>query len=96
VAAYFVVNVEVRDPEGYKEYTSQTPGTVDRYGGRFVARGGTVDVLEGQWDPKRVVLIEFPDRERALEWYHSAEYQAIIPLREKYATTHFLALVDGV
>jgi uncharacterized protein (DUF1330 family) len=78
MAAYVLVNVEVNDPEAYREYTAQTPGTVEQYGGRFIVRGGAAEVIEGSFTPKRVVVIEFPSLEQAKAWYHSPEYQAMV------------------
>jgi uncharacterized protein (DUF1330 family) len=96
MAAYVLVNVEVNDPEAYREYTAQTPGTVEQYGGRFIVRGGAAEVIEGSFTPKRVVVIEFPSLEQAKAWYHSPEYQAILPLRLQHASTEFLVMVEGV
>ena len=91
-----IVDVEVTDPEAYKEYTSQVQATVEKYGGRFAVRGGRYETIEGSWQPARIVVLEFPDYARAKAWYDSAEYQAIVPLREKHARTNFLTLVEGV
>ena len=96
MAAYVIVDVEVTDPEAYKEYTGHVPATVEKYGGRFVVRGGKYETLEGSWQPKRIVVLEFPDYERAKAWYDSPEYQAIVPLRERNARTNFLTVVEGV
>ena len=96
MAAYVIVDVEVTDPEAYKEYTSQVPATVEKYGGRFAVRGGRHETIEGSWQPARIVVLEFPDYARAKAWYDSPEYQAIVPLREQHARTNFLTLVEGV
>lgn len=96
MAAYVIVDVDVNDPEAYREYTRQTPGTVEQYGGRFLVRGGAYETLEGTWEARRIVLIEFPSLEQARSWYHSPEYQAILPLRLQHATTRFLTVVEGV
>ena len=96
MAAYVIVDVDVTDPEAYTEYTSQVPATVAKYGGRFAVRGGKYETIEGRWQPKRIVVLEFPDYERARQWYDSPEYQAIVPLRERNARTNFLTLVEGV
>jgi uncharacterized protein (DUF1330 family) len=71
------------------------PATLAAFGGRFVARGGTVTVLEGEWPNPRTVIIEFPSREKAEAWYRSAEYQKIISLRLD-STTGNLIIIDGV
>jgi uncharacterized protein (DUF1330 family) len=96
VAAYVIVDVDVTDPDAYREYTAQTPATVAQYGGRWLVRGGAYETLEGEWNPRRIVLIEFPSVEQARAWYESPEYQAILPLRQKYADTRFLTVVAGV
>ena len=95
MAAFMIADVQATDPERYTEYTSQVPATVEKYGGRFVVRGGAFETIEGEWQPGRIVMIEFPSMERAKAWYDSPEYQAIIPLREKYARTGFLTMVEG-
>jgi uncharacterized protein (DUF1330 family) len=95
MAAYVVVNVEVSDPDAYREYTQQVPGTLEPHGGRFVVRGGELQVLEGSALP-RLVVIEFPSAEQATAWYHSAEYQAILPIRHRNARTTFLVVAPGV
>ena len=96
MAAYVIVDVQVTDPQAYEEYRRQVPATLERYGGRFAVRGGRYETLEGSWQPQRIVVLEFPDYERARQWYDSPEYQAIIPLREQHARTNFLTLVEGV
>ena len=96
MAAYVIVDVEVREPEAYRGYTQAVPATLERYGGRFIVRGGAVETLEGEWRPQRVVVIEFPSVEQAKAWHGSAEYQAILPLRLRHARTNFLAVVEGV
>ena len=74
MAAYAVVNVEVTDPILYEEYKSKAPDTIASYGGRYLARGGAVEVLEGEGDPARLVILEFESLERLREWYDSPEY----------------------
>ena len=96
MAAYVIVDVEVTDPEAYREYTRQVPGTLEPYEGRFVVRGGPYETLEGDWAPQRVVLIRFPSVERAKAWHASPAYQAILPIRLAHARTNFLTVVEGV
>jgi uncharacterized protein (DUF1330 family) len=93
--AYVVVNVEVNEPQAYSEYTQQVPATLEKHGGRFIVRGGQPQVKEGSPLP-RVVVIEFPNVEQANAWYHSPEYQAILPIRQRNARTSFLVIVPGV
>src|SRR6516165_9596318 len=93
--AYFIVDNEVTDPTGFEEYRKQVPGTVERYGGRFLVRGGQVQTLEGDWKPKRVVVTEFPSIEQARRWYDSEEYGALKALRLRTARGS-VVLVEGV
>ena len=72
--AYLISQIEVHDPQGYEEYRKLVGASLAKYGGKFVARGGKVDVLEGNWRPKRVVICEFESLARAREWYDSPEY----------------------
>ena len=95
MSAYVVVDVEVTDPAGFDEYRSQVPATIARYGGRYIVRGGEMETLEGTWAPKRVVILEFPDRAAAKAWWSSSEYAAAKALRQRCARTE-LIIVDGV
>ncbi|MCB1718893.1 MAG: DUF1330 domain-containing protein [Candidatus Competibacteraceae bacterium] len=96
MAAYIIARVNVKDPATYQQYTAQTPGAIARFGGRFIARGGRMELLEGNnTDLNRTVLIEFPSYEQALNFYHSAEYQEIVKLRWQAADSQVL-LVEGV
>jgi len=92
--AYFIVDVDVTDAAGFEEYRKQVPATVERYGGRFLVRGGQTETLEGDWQPKRVVVLEFPSVEQARRWYDSPEYRDPKALRFKTAKTK-LILVEG-
>ena len=96
MAAYVIVDIEVTNQEAFEEYRRLFPATFEQYGGRFAVRGGRYETLEGSWQPQRIVMLEFPDVDRARAWYASPEYQAIIPLREQHARTNFLTLVEGV
>jgi uncharacterized protein (DUF1330 family) len=81
MAAYFVAEIEVTDAEGYRPYAAQAGATVAQYGGKHLARGGKVELVEGEPEPQRVVITEFADIEAARRWYNSPEYQAILPIR---------------
>jgi uncharacterized protein (DUF1330 family) len=96
MAAYVIVDVEVLNPEPYEEYRKQVPATLQPYGGRFIVRGGKYQTLEGEWEPQRIVVLEFPSMEQARAWYNSPEYQDVMSIREEHARTHFLTLVEGV
>jgi uncharacterized protein (DUF1330 family) len=93
-AAYIVAEIEVTDPEAYKLYTARTPGVIAAHGGRFVVRGGAVERLEGEWSPARVVVIEFADSAKAVEWWNSPEYAEAKRLRQRCARTR-MVLVEG-
>jgi uncharacterized protein (DUF1330 family) len=95
MAAYIIVDVEITNPEVYPTYTQQTRATIEKYGGKFIARGGQTETLEGDWQPKRVVILEFPSVEQARTWYSSPEYTAIIGIRHRSAHSRML-LVQGV
>jgi uncharacterized protein (DUF1330 family) len=77
MAAYLIVDIDVKNAAGYEEYRRQVPTTVAKYGGRFIVRGGTSETLEGDWSPKRVVVVEFPTMEALKRWYNSAEYRPL-------------------
>jgi uncharacterized protein (DUF1330 family) len=95
MSAYVVVDVEVTDPAGFDEYRQQVPATIAHYGGRYIVRGGQTETLEGHWAPKRVVILEFPDRATARAWWSSQEYAGAKALRQRCARTE-LIIVDGV
>ncbi len=75
MAAYVIVEINVTDPERYEEYKKCVPPSIEAYGGRFLVRGGATETLEGDWDPKRFVMLEFESVDRAKEWWGSEEYR---------------------
>jgi uncharacterized protein (DUF1330 family) len=93
--AYVIVETDIHDPEAYKRYTDATPAAVAAAGGRFVARGGDVAVLEGDWHPTRLVVLGFENLEAVKAWYESDAYQEAKRLREGAATMRMVA-VEGV
>jgi len=95
MTAYLLGRVAITDPDRYKEYMKETPGVIEKYGGRFIVRGGKVETLEGAEETRRLVLIEFPSFEKAKEFYCSPEYQEAKKLRAGAAVGQFLA-IDGV
>src|SRR5204863_6051949 len=95
MSAYIIVDIEVTDPAGYEEYKSLTPGSIAAYGGTYLARGGRTEVLEGEWTPQRLVILQFPTFDRAKAWLHSQEYAPARALRHRHARTN-MVLVDGV
>lgn len=93
--AYVIATVHVKDPVRYEDYKVLVPSSIAAFGGRFVARGGKTDVLEGDWNPQRLVILEFPNAERARQWYESPEYAAARALRQA-TSTGSLVLIEGV
>lgn len=93
--AYLIVETDITDPEQYEQYKAASPAAIAAAGGRFVVRGGEMAVLEGEWQPKRLVVVEFDDLETAKRFYESPEYQAAIKLREGAATLNMVA-VEGI
>ena len=94
MAAYFIVDVDVHDQQGIEAYRKGVPATVAKHGGRFLVRGGAWSRLEGEWEPKRLVVLEFPSMEQARRWYDSEDYRELKALRMKTAKTQLL-LVEG-
>jgi uncharacterized protein (DUF1330 family) len=79
--AYVLAEIEILNPEGYKAYTALVPATIEKYGGRFLVRGGRADAMEGEWPERRRVIIEFPSMEQAKKWWDSPEYEKPKALR---------------
>ena len=94
MAAYVIAEMEVTDAALYDDYRKQVAATVQKYGGKFIVRGGKVEALEGGWSPKRLVMLEFPTLEQAQKWYRSSEYAPLITLRQR-ASRGRLVLVEG-
>jgi uncharacterized protein (DUF1330 family) len=92
--AYIIVEIDIVDPIGYEEYKKLTSATVEKYGGKYMVRGGKTEVLEGDWQPKRIVVLEFESSERAREWLNSEEYREPRKMRHRTARTNMI-LVEG-
>ena len=92
--AYVIVQVDVTDSAKYDEYKKLAAAAVEKHGGRYIVRGGNAETLEGSWAPKRVVILEFPDRATARAWWSSQDYAAAKALRQRCARTQ-LIVVDG-
>jgi uncharacterized protein (DUF1330 family) len=95
MSAYVIAHVDVTDPIEYQEYIRMSPASIKAYGGRFLARGGETQVLEGDWQPKRLVILEFPSVTQARMWWESAEYAPAKAKRNATSTSE-LILIDGV
>jgi uncharacterized protein (DUF1330 family) len=93
--AYVVIETDISDPEQYERYKAASPEAVASGGGRFVVRGGELAVLEGDWNPSRLVVLEFPDLDAVKRWYDSPEYVEARKLREGAAALNMVA-VEGV
>jgi uncharacterized protein (DUF1330 family) len=95
MAAYVIVEIEVTDPEMYDKFKARIPGVIEQYGGRYIVRGGAARLLEGDRQPARLVVIEFPDLAAAQRFSDSPEYQAISGIRQRSAKSRSV-LVEGV
>jgi uncharacterized protein (DUF1330 family) len=93
--AYVIVEIDIVEPVGYEEYKKQAAATVHKFGGKYIVRGGKTEVLEGDWEPKRIVILQFDSMERAKEWLNCEEYREPRKLRHRTAKTKML-LVEGV
>ena len=93
--AYLINDMDVTDPQLLEEYKKLSPPTVAQYGGKFLARGGTVEKLEGDWAPKRLVILEFPSLEQAKAWVNSTEYAPARRMRQQASRSNVI-VVDGV
>ncbi len=94
MAAYIIVRVHIANPEAYQEYMKHTPRIIADHGGKMIARGGTVETLEGPEETKRLVIIEFPSMDVAKTFYHSEDYQKCKTLRQGAGEAQFF-VVDG-
>ncbi|MDB5231491.1 MAG: hypothetical protein JWN76_2296 [Chitinophagaceae bacterium] len=92
--AYIIVDVHITDPASYEEYKKLTPSSIAAYEGKFIVRGGETKTLEGDWKTGRIVVLEFPTAERAMEWWNSPEYSPAKLIRQSAATTNMI-LAEG-
>ena len=94
MSAYLVVEADIKDPEGFAEYRTMVPASLEVYGGKYLVRGGAVENLEGAWAPSRIVIIEFESVEQAKRWWDSDEYREARNLRQATADTKMI-VVEG-
>ncbi len=80
-AGFVIFNIDVTNPEDYNEYITKVKPIVEKFGGEYIVRGGTNQVVEGNWQYSRTIVLKFPSYEKALEWYNSEEYQPIKQIR---------------
>jgi uncharacterized protein (DUF1330 family) len=96
MSVYMIVEAkEVFDKQKYSEYISKVPKIIERFGGKYIVRGGDVSVVAGDWKPARVIIVEFESMEKFEAWWNSPEYRAIAPLRENGAKTNAI-VVKGI
>ncbi len=95
MTAYVIFDIDVKDPAVYKQYAALAPATVEAYGGKYLARGGRVEKLEGDWTPKRLVILQFESVERAKQWLDSPEYTPVKRLRHQAASSN-MVVIEGV
>ncbi len=93
--AYVIAELEVRDPAAFERYRQMVPPTIAAFGGRYLARGGSCETLEGAWAPRRLVILEFPSMERAKQWWGSEEYAPAKALRQTCSRAQMVVL-EGV
>ncbi len=95
MSAYVIVEIDIVDPAGYEEYKKLAGATVEKYGGKYIIRGGALETLEGDWNPKRIVVLQFDSMQRAKEWLNCEEYREPRKMRHRTARTR-MVVVEGV
>ena len=90
MSAYIIVEIEIHDLAQYEEYKKLTPASIAAFGGKFIVRGPQVEMLEGDWNPQRLVVLEFPTVEKAKQWWSSEEYAPAKALRQRIAKTNMI------
>ena len=95
MSAYLIANVEIKDSEKMKEYLAATPEILKKYSGRFLVRGGELWIAEGNWNPKRLVVVEFDSLKKAKEFWNSEEYKSLKEIRQSSSTTD-MVFVEGI
>lgn len=95
MSAYIIVDLEITDPALFEQYRAAVPATISAYGGKYLVRGGAFEALEGNWQPKRVIVLQFESMARLKEWYGSPDYAPLRSLRAKCAKVNVIA-VEGL
>lgn len=95
MSAYIISDVTAKDADAFQTYRSRAAASIARYGGRYLVRGGPIEQLEGNWAPRAIIVVEFPDIERARTWYRSPEYAFALEVRDR-ALSRNLILLDGI
>jgi uncharacterized protein (DUF1330 family) len=95
MTAYVIVDIDVHDPDRYEEYKKLAPPAIAHYGGKYLARGGKTETLEGDWSPSRLVILEFENSEQAKKWLNSEEYREARQMRHQTAHSK-MVVIEGV
>ena len=95
MSAYVIVDIQVTDPVGYEEYKKLAPPIVAAYGGKYLARGGKTETLEGDWSPSRLVILQFESNEQAKQWLNSPEYSEARKMRHQTANSK-MVVIEGL
>ena len=95
MSAYIISDVTAKDADAFQIYRSRAAASIARYGGRYLVRGGPIEQLEGNWAPRAIIVVEFPDIERARTWYRSPEYAFALEVHDR-ALSRNLILLDGI
>ena len=92
MAAYVIADFEITDPAGFQEYARRVGATIEHYAGTYLVRGERGELIEGDWRPHRLALLEFESVEQVRQWYGSEEYSAIKAIRHQTARTHLIVV----
>jgi uncharacterized protein (DUF1330 family) len=92
--AYIIVDVTITNPTAYEDYKKLTPASLQPFDGKFIVRGGATETLEGDWQPGRFVILEFPSKQKAKAWWSSTEYAPAKAIRQSASKTRMI-LVEG-
>lgn len=95
MAAYLIADIDIKDAEAFDTYRREIPEVDRKYGGRYLGRGGLTKVLEGDWEPHRLVIVEFPDMAALMAWYGSPDYARLKEIRQRSANSRMIAF-EGV
>ena len=95
MSAYFIVQINVKNPDNYKEYISKVSPIVEKFGGEYIVRGGKSENVEGKWPYERTVIVKFPSYEMIHKWHNSDEYKPIKKIREDNAECNAI-IIEGI
>ncbi len=95
MAVYMIVDIDVKDTSAYERYKAEVPTLIRKHGGEYLVRGGAFEVLEGEWQPTRLVLLRFPDTQAVKAFVNDPEYQPLKALRHRVAKTNMVVVAGG-